>query len=102
MLLNKGRVSLSLIGRLAALAIFGAATPGCVYTGASLAGDLEGLAHEGNKAAQIVSIPVSPDAPEMDGQRTDMAIERYRTDQIKQPDRSSGIGQISGGAGGGQ
>ncbi len=69
-----------------ALAICG----GCVSLDEPISSDF-GKAYHANMAAQIVDPEAAEGAPTMDGQRTDAAIERYRTDTIKEPEEAKGV-----------
>lgn len=56
-----------------------------------------GKFQETNMAAQIVDPAAAEGAPMMDAQKADAAIERYRTDTIKEPEESAGVEFGSGG-----
>lgn len=56
-----------------------------------------GKFYENNMAAQIVDPTPAEGAPMMDAQKADAAIERYRTDTIKEPEESTGVEFGSGG-----
>lgn len=50
-----------------------------------------GKFQETNMAAQIVDPAAAEGAPMMDAQKADAAIERYRTDAIKEPDEATSV-----------
>ncbi|NNE41479.1 MAG: hypothetical protein HKN14_11250 [Marinicaulis sp.] len=66
---------------------------GCIYLGAELS-TVEGDSYANNKEAMIVTDVVSDEPPVMDAHRSDMAIYRYKTDTIKEPESGSGAGEL--------
>ena len=66
------------------------ASTGCVSLNQPIS-SVFGEAYEANLAAQIVDETPAEGAPAMDAQKSDAAIERYRTDQIKEPTEAKSV-----------
>lgn len=95
------RIDIRKLAVLGGLAVAACATPDKpIYMGGA---DNFGEANRQTMAAQIIDPAPDYDyaVPETSGEHAAQAAERYRTDKVKQPVRTSTTKSVTGGSGGG-